>query len=184
MSAAAGQMVLRFESLEAVRANHGSTAGQPALHKHRVQFFAATVQGRDLAPPEVLRHPVSQPSDPLGEPGLRVRAEVGEAPASLVAVVFNEQGHMVGGRAFTVDEAPTVGKHTAHALELDCTEPPGGTALILHFLVKHAEVAPNSPVVATPKAPPIKKETGGAGSSWLTQMMVRFNCRAANTIDG
>ena len=174
--ASAGQMVLRFENLEVV----------PALHKARVQFVAATFSGRALAPTEMLRHPVSQPSEPLGVKGLRLRAVVDEAPVSLVAVVLDEHGRVVGGRAFTVDEAPKVGKHTSHALELDCMAA-DGTGLVLRFLAKHPDPAPNSPIIGAPRAPPMEEQTRSeAGSSWLTKLMVRLNCRApdANKIDG
>lgn len=181
------QMVLRFENLEIVRANRGSKAGRPALHGARVQFVATTFGGRALAPAEMLRHPVCAQSEPLGEPGLRprLRAVVGEAPVSLVAVVFNEHGRLVGGCAFTVDEAPQVGKHTSHALELSCRAA-DGTGLFLRFLAKHPDPAPNSPVITGPRANPIKEQTAEAGGSWLTKLMVRLNCRApdANKIDG
>jgi hypothetical protein len=88
----------------------------------RVRFVATAIRGRELAPAELLRHPVAPMSAPLGAAGVEVEAEVEEPSSELVAVVVDRAERVVGACRFTLQSAP-------QAIEL-----PLGTAGRLSFV--------------------------------------------------
>ena len=93
-----------------------------ALRGCRVRFVATSSNGRELAPAELLRHPVAPMSAPLGAAGVEVEAEVEEPSSELVAVVVDRAERVVGACRFTLQSAP-------QAIEL-----PLGTAGRLSFV--------------------------------------------------
>ena len=74
----------------------------------RVRFAARVVNGRELAPVEWQRHPVSAVSAPLGMGFLpSVSAEVEGAPTQLMVVLIGPSGGVIGAASFTLPDLTT-----------------------------------------------------------------------------
>ena len=82
----------------------GQLRGEGRADGCRVHFVGSTCRGRTLAPVEQLRHPVAPPSAPLGAAGaeVSVEAQVDEPLNTLVAVVVDPSGRMVGSSGFSL----------------------------------------------------------------------------------
>ena len=98
----------------------GQLQGEDRADGCRVHFVASVCCGRLLAPVEQLRHPVAPPSAPLGATGaaVSVEAQVDEPLTTLVAVVVDPSGRMVGSSGFSLPPWAQGASHQAYQLSL------------------------------------------------------------------
>ena len=95
----------------------------------RVRFVTRSLSGRDLSAVELLRHPVTAVSEPLGGvAAVSVTADVDEAPTALMAVLVDDAGGMLGTASFTLHDLQPGGQ----PFELPLT----GSAARLHFVAR------------------------------------------------
>ena len=98
----------------------------------RVRFVTRSLSGRDLSAVELLRHPLSAVSAPLGGAAeVSVTADVDEAPTALMAVLIDDAENVIGTAPFTLHDLPPGGE----PFELLLT----GSEAQLRFVARHSD---------------------------------------------
>ena len=147
--------------------------------KCRVRFVTRSLSGRDLSAVELLRHPVTAVSEPLGGvAAVSVTADVDEAPTALMVVLVDDEGGVLGTASFTLHDLPPGGE----PFELPLT----GSAARLHFVARNIGDA-SEPVAAKAAISPNGKVPNGQAdpeaekSSWslFNALIATFSCASS-----
>jgi len=151
--------------------------------KCRVRFVTRSLSGRDLSAVELIRHPVTAVSEPLGGvAAVSVTADVDEAPTALMAILIDDEGGVLGTAPFTLHDLPPGGQ----PFELPLT----GSAARLHFvarkigdlsepaaLLAKASISPDGQVLNGQADPPPEEKQ----SSWslFNSLIATFSCASS-----
>ena len=150
-----------------------------------VRFVTRSLSGRDLSSVELLRHPVTAVSAPLGGVAeVSVTADVDEAPTALMVVLIDDAGGMIGTASFTLPDLPPGGipfelPLTGSAARVSFVarqsdDAPGPTALL-----EKASVSPNGKVPnGQADPPPAEKQ---ASWSLFNSLIAQFSCTSSRS---